>query len=322
MSDVCLCYATEDHKKMTGLVALLKEEGKLSVSLALPLEHTIPQLAGLVAQMVEGATVVVVLWSKAASESAFLREMRKRAKRDFTLVALLEKIEPPSEEEHAGVIDLSGWDGVASHAGLTSLLRHLRALITARQARPAGGPPASLEELSLSEIKENARLGLKEGAEERPEGGGRFNGVFISYRRDEASAYAGRLYDRLAARFGKEKVFFDAEDVGWGEDFVDIITAAAESCAVMIALVSRGWARGPGNHAGADDYVRLEVATALGRKVRVIPIFIQDAEMPAAKELPEDLWPLLRRNGLALTDTRWDRDVEDLIKTLEGLLKA
>jgi hypothetical protein len=53
----------------------------------------------------------------------------------------------------------------------------------------------------------------------------------------------------------------------------------------------------------------------------VVPILIQGASMPAPRELPEDLSPLARRNALALSDTRWERDVEDLMKTLEGLLK-
>jgi hypothetical protein len=60
----------------------------------------------------------------------------------------------------------------------------------------------------------------------------------------------------------------------------------------------------------------------LERKIRVIPILIQGASMPAPKELPEDLSPLVRRNALALSDTRWERDVEDLIKSLENLLKG
>jgi hypothetical protein len=147
-----------------------------------------------------------------------------------------------------------------------------------------------------------------------------FGGIFISYRRNEASAYAGRLYDRLAARFGRERVFIDTENVGWGEDFVEAITAAAESCAVMIALISPRWSRGAG--AEQEDYVRLEVAKALGRKkIPVIPILIQGAAIPPANELPEDLAPLVRRNALALSDTRWERDVEDLLKALETLLK-
>ncbi|MET0648999.1 MAG: toll/interleukin-1 receptor domain-containing protein [Pyrinomonadaceae bacterium] len=154
----------------------------------------------------------------------------------------------------------------------------------------------------------------------KPAGAGASStGVFISYRRNEAAAYAGRLYDRLAARFGRGRVFIDTENVGWGEDFVEVITAAASSCAAMIVLISREWTRGA--QVEVDDYVRLEVATALERKIRVIPILIQGATMPAPKDLPEDLSPLVRRNALALSDTRWERDVEDLIETLEGLLK-
>lgn len=153
----------------------------------------------------------------------------------------------------------------------------------------------------------------------RPEGGARFSGVFISYRRNEAAAYARGLYDRLAARFGRGRVFLDVENIGWGDDFVEAITSAAESCVVMLALISRQWSRGA--QAQLDDYVRLEVAKALGRKIRVIPILIQGASMPDPKDLSEDLSPLLRRNALTLSDTRWERDVEDLIKALESLLK-
>ncbi|HEX8502606.1 MAG TPA: TIR domain-containing protein [Pyrinomonadaceae bacterium] len=152
-------------------------------------------------------------------------------------------------------------------------------------------------------------------------GGQGFGGVFISYRRSEGAAYAGRLYDRLAPRFGKEQVFIDTENVGWGEDFVEVITEAAKSCAVMIVLISRGWARGHDARTAQPDYVRLEVATALARKIRLVPILIQGASMPAPEELPEDLSPLLRRNALALSDARWERDVEDLIQTLENILK-
>ena len=63
------------------------------------------------------------------------------------------------------------------------------------------------------------------------------------------------------------------------------------------------------------------MAKALGRKIRVIPILIQGASLPTAPELSEDLSPQQRRNALALSDARWERDVEDLTKTLEGLLK-
>ncbi|HEV7890068.1 MAG TPA: toll/interleukin-1 receptor domain-containing protein [Pyrinomonadaceae bacterium] len=265
------------------------------------------------------AKALVVLWSLKVSKSIAFRAPLDIKGRPATAHVLLEEFYPRDLPGHELSFDFSDWDGAESYAEMQSLLSHLRTLINPSSA-PAK-PLVSFEELSLSEIQESARLGIEASTAALTKDDARFSGVFISYRRSEAAAYAGRLYDRLAARFGKDRIFFDHENVGWGEDFIEAITAAAESCAVMIALISREWSRGAGGHADLDDYVRLEVATALGRKIRVIPILIQGASMPAPKELPEDLSPLVRRNALALSDNRWERDVEDLMKTLEGLLK-
>jgi hypothetical protein len=46
-------------------------------------------------------------------------------------------------------------------------------------------------------------------------GGG---GVFVSYRRQESSHLAGRLYDRLADRFGEDRVFIDVNTIEPGVD--------------------------------------------------------------------------------------------------------
>ena len=35
--------------------------------------------------------------------------------------------------------------------------------------------------------------------------------IFVSYRRDDTAPYAGRLYDRLTAHFGKGQVFMDID---------------------------------------------------------------------------------------------------------------
>jgi hypothetical protein len=69
------------------------------------------------------------------------------------------------------------------------------------------------------------------------------------------------------------------------------------------------------------DYIRLELATALGRaNVRVIPVLVDGATMPALEALPADLKPLARRNALELTDKRWDYDVSQLVATLRRSL--
>jgi hypothetical protein len=314
MSDIFLSYATEDWAASVKLAAFFKEQSwTVSWHTYIPGRVYAPD----VVEQLERAKVVVVLWSRSTSKSA-LRDVLKRAEQLLLIPVLLDEVRLPPDLGFLRSFNLSDWDGSALHAGLMSLLRHIGALIAT--SPPKAGPPASFEDISLSEIQENARRAIKESAAALPKDDARFKGVFISYRRNEAAAYARGLYDRLAAHFGKEKVFLDMENVGWGEDFVEAITSAAESCAVMIALISPRWTRGAGSQTELDDYVRLEVATALGRKIRVIPILIQGASMPAPKDLPEDLAPLVRRNALALSDTRWERDVEDLIKTLENLL--
>ena len=60
--------------------------------------------------------------------------------------------------------------------------------------------------------------------------------VFISYRREETAAYAGRLYDSMAATFGDRNVFMDV-DLAPGIDFVDRITNAVSACHVLIVVL-------------------------------------------------------------------------------------
>ena len=321
MSDIFLSHVLDDSDKAEKLRDAFQQQGWTVISWN-PLFLYFSDSSEAIDKDFKDAKVIVVLWSRrAARKSSVVRDTLERVGLTPTIIVLMDKLAlpPPPHMSHPK-FDLSDWGGDASHGELTSLLISVRAAIFMSPST-AAPTPASFEELSLSEIQENARRGIKEAGLSRPEDDARFKGVFISYRRSEAAAYAGRLYDRLSARFGREKVFIDTENVAWGEDFVEAITSAAESCAVMIALVSREWSRGAGGREEVDDYVRLEVATALVRKIRVIPILIQGASMPAQKELPEDLTPLVRRNALALSDNRWERDVEDLMKTLEGLLK-
>ena len=320
MSDIFLNYVLDDTDTAEKLRAAFRQQGwTVFWHNAYLLYKGVD--AEIVDRELKGAKVIVTLWSsRAARRSSAVRETLKQMSPALPVFVRLDIRVPPPTFAPVRAFNLADWDGAASHAGLQKLLSHLRALIF--EAPHTAEPRASFEEFSLSEIQENARRGIEESGLSLPKEDAPFSGVFISYRRAEAAAYAGRLYDRLAARFGRERIFLDTENIGWGEDFVEAITSAAESCAVMIALISRQWSRGKGAQEEVDDYVRLEVATALGRKIRVIPILIQGASMPAPKDLPEDLSPLARRNALALDDTRWERDVEDLMKTLEKLLNG
>jgi hypothetical protein len=149
--------------------------------------------------------------------------------------------------------------------------------------------------------------------------------VFICYRREETAAHAGRLYDAMVARFGESNVFMDV-DIAPGVDFVERITEVVSGCLVLIVVMGPRWATvtdedGASRIADPDDFVRLEVETALRRPdVTPIPALVAGARMPRREELPEPLQPLTRRNALELSDGRWAYDVGRLNARLDQLL--
>lgn len=148
------------------------------------------------------------------------------------------------------------------------------------------------------------------------------SGVFLSYRRDDTSGYAGRLYDRLAARLGAESVFRDIDALSPGVDFVEAIETAVASCRAVVVLIGREWLRattpdGRRRLDQPDDFVRLEVEAALARGIRIIPVLVEDATMPATAELPLAIARLSRFNALEISDSRWEYDVGRLIDVLD-----
>jgi hypothetical protein len=149
--------------------------------------------------------------------------------------------------------------------------------------------------------------------------------VFITYRREETAAHAGRLYDAMVARFGEANVFMDV-DMAPGVDFVERITEAVAACHVLIVVMGPKWAtvqdeRGTARLADPEDFVRLEVETALRRPdVTPIPVLVAGARMPHRDDLPTELRAITRRNALELSDQRWRYDISRLISTLDQLL--
>jgi hypothetical protein len=151
--------------------------------------------------------------------------------------------------------------------------------------------------------------------------------VFISYRRDESAGYAGWIADSFEEYFGEDKVFRDIDSLEPGLDFSEAIERALESSEVLVAVIGKHWltatdAAGQRRLENPDDYVRVEIATALQRNMRVIPVLVQGASMPSADEVPEDLAPLTRRNAFELHDTSWRDDFRRLITVIERVIKG
>jgi TIR domain len=149
--------------------------------------------------------------------------------------------------------------------------------------------------------------------------------VFISYRRDDTASAAGWLSDRLAGHLGRQQVFKDVDSIPLGDDAAQVIAAAVASCDAFVVLVGRRWltASGPdGTRRLADpnDFVRLEIESALARDVCVIPVLIDGARMPQPGELPPSLAALAARPPLEFSQNRLEADTMRLLQVLDQSL--
>ncbi|MGC4097284.1 MAG: toll/interleukin-1 receptor domain-containing protein [Nitrospira sp.] len=147
--------------------------------------------------------------------------------------------------------------------------------------------------------------------------------IFISYRRDDSAGWTGRLADQLKTRFGSESIFIDIDTIEPGVDFTEALRKAVGSCDVLLAVIGPRWATvtdktGTSRLHDASDWIRVEIAAALARKIRVIPVLVGGATMPSAEFLPDDLDGFAKRQAHELSDKRWTYDVEQLLKVLSS----
>ena len=147
--------------------------------------------------------------------------------------------------------------------------------------------------------------------------------VFMSYRRDDAAGHAGRLYDSLISRHDVADVFMDVGNIEPGLDFTEAIAQAIETTDVMLVLIGPRWVTAAQNgHRrldDPDDHVVAEIAAALGRDIRVIPVLLENAAMPSSDVLPERIRALANRNAIDLSTVSWSRDVDSLVAVLHSI---
>jgi hypothetical protein len=145
--------------------------------------------------------------------------------------------------------------------------------------------------------------------------------IFINYRRGDDPGHTGRLFDHLQEAFQPDQLFMDVDSIAPGLDFVHVLEEQVAKCDVLLAVIGRGWldARdGAGKRRldNPDDFVRVEIEAGLRLGKRVIPVLVNDVDMPRSEDLPEPLRPLVRRNAVRLTHDRFKADAQGLIKAL------
>jgi hypothetical protein len=182
-----------------------------------------------------------------------------------------------------------------------------RLLAEVPRARPISAPPPLPASPSLLEPPPPSRVTGR---------------IFISYRRHDSADVTGRIYDRLVAHFGDDNVFQDVENIPLGMDFSEYIQEVVGKCDAFLAIIGNQWLDAADKTGGRrldnpGDNVRIEIESALLRKIPLIPVLVSGAEMPAADALPESLRKLAMRNA---THVRPNPDFRpDMTRLIEGL---
>lgn len=151
--------------------------------------------------------------------------------------------------------------------------------------------------------------------------------LFLCYRRDDTQDAAGRLHDRLVAAYGSDRVFMDVASVPPGVDFVERVRNEIAQCSAMIVVIGKRWLtlknkRGGRRLDDEGDLVRIEISTALQEGIHIVPVFVRNASMPNADDLPDDIRALARVNGMHLRTEEWSDGVERLLRQLDTTIKG
>ena len=148
--------------------------------------------------------------------------------------------------------------------------------------------------------------------------------IFVSYRRADAPAAAGRRAAGLGEHFGPRRVFLDVNGIPPSQAWDRTIDTALQACAAGVVVIGRSWllpgADGRPRLMQDGDVVRGEIAALLSRGKAVFPLLVEGARLPDEHDLPPDLAPLLRCQAVSIGNGDWDATMALLIREIETIL--
>lgn len=209
---------------------------------------------------------------------------------------------------HGGALIVAGGGiAVAVAYGATRLVFYLlenflRGLSDVRLVAAPSPPPVE----KIARARKTGRIGAS---------------VFISYRKAGSGGHAGHLYSELSKHVEDDRIFFDDRTIQGGEDWANEITGAIAASDVMVVLIDESWLTVQGETGKPRitdplDWVHQEIVLALKNKLRIIPVLIEGASLPAEDDLPEPLRDMLRAEARRLTNGDWDYEVEKVIAAI------
>ncbi len=118
--------------------------------------------------------------------------------------------------------------------------------------------------------------------------------IFISYRREDSRYETGAIQARLRSLLPRDEIYFDVDSIPLGRSFRKHLEGAVGECNYVIAIVGRSWENACDENGrrrldNPNDWVRIEIETALARDIPVIPVLLDKVAMPDPAMLPDGL---------------------------------
>lgn len=153
--------------------------------------------------------------------------------------------------------------------------------------------------------------------------------MFISYRRSDTGAAGRQLAEAVAHRFGADHVFFDTRSIDVGADWRGEIDRRVRDADVVLAVIGPHWVARAQERASwtaldsdEEDVLRSEIEAAFESRALVLPVLVDDAQMPPRERLPRSFRPVAALQAVALRHSSWERDVDELLTSLESRILA
>ena len=147
--------------------------------------------------------------------------------------------------------------------------------------------------------------------------------IFVNYRRKLAGGWdADAIATRLATEFGAEQIFLDVKGIPPGTDFAEKILFEIGQAVTLVVMLGKDWHMAQDEETGdkrigqEDDWVRREIRTAIERGIPIFPLLIDDANLPPAKALPDDIKPLIGKEAWRVRQAHVDDDLRRVIDAL------
>jgi len=150
--------------------------------------------------------------------------------------------------------------------------------------------------------------------------------IFLSYRRKNTTWFTGRLYESLKSRYPYLSIFMDVDEIFGGEKFKKVIDEAIYKSKIFIPIIDHEWTTIKDSRTNErrlfqpNDFIRFEVERAISLEKIIIPVLVANTSMPNSTQLPKSIQTLPSYNARSLKHDSWERDVENLIDSINKYL--